>query len=966
MLRNTVLVCAVVYIQIVGEGLLPPELEENAENITLLKENVDIFKNREEDDKKYQILNDHELWKGMPEPPEARQKRSAKRDYNSRKCTRKKKIFKKEFGCYYDDACFEVFYDCCTDYKKRCGKQTVRKSSTIGTEESEWACVTTTYVREHSRKHCGVQGVWMIQMCPLNWSSSETKDCENPSSNFSFSIVKYLPVVGENNVTYRNKYCALCHGITRYTSWNIRISTYITLPAEYDLEAGIKLMIKQGGKIPKIEPDANQPRRYCIVKDSTNGCSNFSHPSHHSCLNGPVEVVSDGKRYFKNKACGLCRGFSNIDQWKLNGACDGTGGPEGPAGPGGPEDPGGPGGPGGPAGPGGPGGPGIPGTNDGRFSTVFNLKKTASKATLNMKRKCEHDLVFDKNLGFCRIRGNVISVDDILSNHYVIALWLVQEKYYKYMGRVLGPPAGAPGSPKSISMEKVLEKRLEKVLELKPKQISAKSTYEQTYDEVEHKRYIVVTFRAKLTPFQLLRRLNKSKDTSETLSQLLKKMKYISYHETNLSVINSLVKQLACVGQKTFAMNEYKIENGKVVENKTGRTFLLKDVIEKTDKNITLCPQLIFSDCKAWLNISNLDYVILDNLTLYHNATNHMYPFGTYRVEGNDEVDDENASTNDDFSKSLRNSTVFICLPRIPVSIIRITYHNEYHKQPLKILTMIGFIISILSVLLALITYTLFSEMRTLPGKNFMNLCLSLFIYQTVWLVRSHVQENTISCIIIGVLEHFLILVSFVAMSVISHHSCVVFSKNLISARRSKSENYHAFLKYTVVIWILPATFVAVCIAFDKTEVFPINYGAICFLGTTNSKIYLFILPIALLLLFNLSIFIHTAAFLLKQQDSIGEIHQRRKQNLKICIKLSTLTGFPWIFGFFHAGFGNIVLFEYLFVVFVCLQGLYIAVAFLGNIRVYNLYKNRFNRRKQNRNSVPTVQGIVNTATTSL
>ena len=125
-----------------------------------------------------------------------------------------------------------------------------------------------------------------------------------------------------------------------------------------------------------------------------------------------------------------------------------------------------------------------------------------------------------------------------------------------------------------------------------------------------------------------------------------------------------------------------------------------------------------------------------------------MYPFGKYYIKRNNDtagdvnVDDANVSSLiDEFSKSLRNSTVFICLPNLPISIIRSANYHDNHKQPLEILTMVGFIISILSVLLVLITYTLFSELRTLPGKKLMNLCLSLLIYQSVWLVRSYVQK---------------------------------------------------------------------------------------------------------------------------------------------------------------------------------------------------------------------------------
>ncbi|CAB4028127.1 Hypothetical predicted protein [Paramuricea clavata] len=121
-----------------------------------------------------------------------------------------------------------------------------------------------------------------------------------------------------------------------------------------------------------------------------------------------------------------------------------------------------------------------------RFSTVFQVENTASKATLNIKRKCGSDLVFDKNFGFCRIKGKVISVDDVLSNQYFIALWLIKTNFSIPMGKVPGT-ARTPGQlgsyPTPMTMEKVLEKKMETVLKLKPKQISVTGTHEQTYDK---------------------------------------------------------------------------------------------------------------------------------------------------------------------------------------------------------------------------------------------------------------------------------------------------------------------------------------------------------------------------------------------------------------------------------------------------------------------------------------------------
>jgi hypothetical protein len=97
-------------------------------------------------------------------------------------------------------------------------------------------------------------------------------------------------------------------------------------------------------------------------------------------------------------------------------------------------------------------------------------------------------------------------------------------------------------------------------------------------------------------------------------------------------------------------------------------------------------------------------------------------------------------------------------------------------------------------------------------------------------------------------------------------------------------------------------------------------------------------------LLFNICKFIQTAISLSRHDKERHALQiEKGKQNLLICAKLSTLVGFPWIFAFIGVLFPDVEAFEYLFVVFVCLQGLYIGVAFLFNKRILKLYKTRWN-----------------------
>ena len=139
-------------------------------------------------------------------------------------------------------------------------------------------------------------------------------------------------------------------------------------------------------------------------------------------------------------------------------------------------------------------------------------------------------------------------------------------------------------------------------------------------------------------------------------------------------------------------------------------------------------------------------------------------------------------------------------------------------------------------------------------------------------------------------------------------------------AGRIINTSWSRFIKYSAFIWLTPAIFAAICVILDNTKVFPVDYGTNCWLGTVNAILYLFLLPLAISLLFNICTFIQTARSLFRKNET-REILQRKKekQNLLICTKLATLVGFHWLFAFFGVLFPDEIAFEYLFVIFACL-----------------------------------------------
>ena len=86
----------------------------------------------------------------------------------------------------------------------------------------------------------------------------------------------------------------------------------------------------------------------------------------------------------------------------------------------------------------------------------------------------------------------------------------------------------------------------------------------------------------------------------------------------------------------------------------------------------------------------------------------------------------------------------------------------------LQLLTSIGCIVSIVSLVLLLVTYILFAELRNLPGKIIISLAVSLLLYQSV-LFTAGKKDNEETCLAVAVLLHIFVLSSFTWMNVMAY-----------------------------------------------------------------------------------------------------------------------------------------------------------------------------------------------------
>ena len=412
------------------------------------------------------------------------------------------------------------------------------------------------------------------------------------------------------------------------------------------------------------------------------------------------------------------------------------------------------------------------------------------------------------------------------------------------------------------------------------------------------------------------------------------------------------VRQLVCIHQHVYRFGEYTIlDDLRIRINSTGAFYGEDEYYLNTTNvrpNVTVCLKLSPLNCSgSQIMLNSSEYDLLPNLTLIYSSL--TYVFGDY---------------------AYMNGTVFVCTE------FRQNYTQRRSIEPkddlaLTILTWVGFIVSIICLLALIITYSVFKELRTLPGKNLMSLSISLCVAEILWLCGSLVGDIRAACIFVAIANHYFFLVFFMATSVIAFHSCLVFGRK-VSFRRSKSEDNKTFLVYSLVVWGIPALFVLISSLLDHYEVFVSNYGKsdICWLGTREARLFLFILPFGILLSFNLLLFVFVALRLHKNQKTSADVlgknaKKRQRENVIVCIKLSTLMGFSWLFGLLQASVETKTdVFSYLFVIFVSFQGLFICVAFLFKRRYYELYST-FISKNITGSSLGTGQGTQSNRTRS-
>ncbi|KAM4714825.1 adhesion G protein-coupled receptor L3 isoform 6-T8 [Anableps anableps] len=266
---------------------------------------------------------------------------------------------------------------------------------------------------------------------------------------------------------------------------------------------------------------------------------------------------------------------------------------------------------------------------------------------------------------------------------------------------------------------------------------------------------------------------------------------------------------------------------------------------------------------------------------------------------------------------------------------------DPVHEMLLDVITWVGILLSLVCLLISLFTFCFFRGLQSDRNTIHKNLCISLFIAESLFLVGINRVDQPIACAVFAALLHFFFLAAFTWMFLEGVQLYIMLVEVF--------ESEHSRRRYFYLVgYGVPALIVAVSAAVDYR-----SYGTdrVCWLRLDTYFIWSFIGPATLIIMLNViflgialyKMFHHTA--ILKPDsgclDNINNryydgcvivewhCHQDYAPELKSwvigAIALLCLLGLTWAFGLMYVNESTVIM-AYLFTIFNSLQGMFIFI----------------------------------------
>ncbi|KAM4537381.1 adhesion G protein-coupled receptor L3 isoform 3-T4 [Odontesthes bonariensis] len=243
---------------------------------------------------------------------------------------------------------------------------------------------------------------------------------------------------------------------------------------------------------------------------------------------------------------------------------------------------------------------------------------------------------------------------------------------------------------------------------------------------------------------------------------------------------------------------------------------------------------------------------------------------------------------------------------------------DPVHDLLLDVITWVGILLSLVCLLISLFTFCFFRGLQSDRNTIHKNLCISLFIAESLFLVGINRGDQPIACAVFAALLHFFFLAAFTWMFLEGVQLYIMLVEVF--------ESEHSRRRYFYLVgYGVPALIVAVSAAVDYR-----SYGTdrVCWLRLDTYFIWSFIGPATLIIMLNV-IFLGIALYKMFHHTAILKPDSGCLDNIKSwvigAIALLCLLGLTWAFGLMYVNESTVVM-AYLFTIFNSLQGMFIFI----------------------------------------
>ena len=261
-------------------------------------------------------------------------------------------------------------------------------------------------------------------------------------------------------------------------------------------------------------------------------------------------------------------------------------------------------------------------------------------------------------------------------------------------------------------------------------------------------------------------------------------------------------------------------------------------------------------------------------------------------------------------------------------------------------------LLSFFGCLAILLTYSLFKELRSTPGKILMNFASAILVASVLTIASLFVVNVRPVCKTVAILLHYTYTCEFFWMSVLSFEIARALRKaNSANMKRSKRTERQRLLVYSFIGWGLPLLVILYTVVVNFVHTDYVRYGGpekcsegkycpdrYCFITEGRSYIFSLFVPVGVSLLFNFTAAAFIGYMMIKAAINRYKLNTGSTASyIRVLISVICIIGVVYVLSAVFLTFSSWGI--YVFSALGTAQGFIVSIVFILKRRIAEMYK---------------------------